>query len=230
MTCGFARYRDSARRGLMRRRCRSSAARRPGGRRSGTSTAASVTADRSISPRSASAPQRRDGDRLGVDVEVAADRGAGVGEAEPVRAERDERARAPTAGSGRGAPASSPRPRRRARRVSGEPSARVTYGTRGSSPGCTRLCCSASTPSRRSSPQLVTDHTSAPTPHSLGEHVARCQRPRQRDAGGEQPDLGAFGARRRRGSGRCRAAGRRRRGPPARRAGRTARCRPSGST
>ncbi len=40
---------------------------------------------------------------------------------------------------------------------------RVTYGTRCSSSGCSRLCSSHSTASRRSSFQEVADHTSART-------------------------------------------------------------------
>ncbi len=43
---------------------------------------------------------------------------------------------------------------------------RVTYGTRCSSSGYSRLCCSHSTASRRSSFQEVADHTSALTFHS----------------------------------------------------------------
>jgi hypothetical protein len=45
-------------------------------------------------------------------------------------------------------------------------SADVTYGVRGSSSGCSRLCDSTARASRRSSVHEVTDHTSAATPQS----------------------------------------------------------------
>jgi hypothetical protein len=50
-------------------------------------------------------------------------------------------------------------------------SAVVTYG-RAPVVGCSRLCCSHSTPSRRSSFQLVTLQTSAATPQS--SRSSRC--------------------------------------------------------
>src|SRR3712207_8670739 len=51
----------------------------------------------------------------------------------------------------------------------------VTYGTCGSSSGCSRLCSSAASACRRSSFHDVTDHTSADTPQSFASSSCRSE-------------------------------------------------------
>ena len=61
--------------------------------------------------------ERRDDDRLAVDLEVVTQRVAAVAASEAVRAEHDVAARAPIGGSGRTRSSCSPWPRRTARRL-----------------------------------------------------------------------------------------------------------------
>ena len=181
------------------------------------------------SPRRASCRSVATDDRLGVDVEVPAQRVPGVRHAEAVGAERGVVARHPAGDQVRHRAHEVADRDHRARRR--RPASAGTYGTRGSAPGLQQVVLLAA---HRVAAQLgpggrrpdVGRH--APV---LGEQLLGLERPLHAGAGGQDA---APSARRRRPRGRARTgrgpgAAPRRPARPARPAGGSARCRRSGS-